>query len=354
MHPNARKAYGRYGAVAMLWLASVARTAEPDLRVRAQALVPLEFLLAKDFTPVSVELYTSSDGVNFREAGVGSPRPHSVFYYVKQTEHQTLVGVLTGVRLSHADVHDAFLFPGPCKQYVRLRITDEYGHESEVTASVIVDTAMAADAELLRRLGSATTLGELFSHDIFDDSPEDFRSIASLPEAYAFRSAYVLANVLEATRFAEPGSIVGQQRKSLEATRTWADTLGSIASASPDSSYAPYLQYYAGCAYICCLMDENKRATGEYISSAGKSRSCFGRARAAIEAAKQAADPYLLPRCEYMLAVLEAFGDDASEVRRYIGEAEVAANHDGQLTRWITEFKRDVEKLNQKGTTATP
>jgi len=130
----------------------------------------------------------------------------------------------------------------------------------------------------------------------------------------------------------------------------WADPLYDLAFAVPDSSYAPYVAYYAACSYMWQRkglfvkttygfdLPDRRFADLEYYKKAQK----------ALELAVNRGDPYIKPFAVCFLGGLKTLAGDFSGARTLIQSVEDEAQESPQVADLAGQVKRLVEKLENR------
>ncbi len=188
------------------------------------------------------------------------------------------------------------------------------------------------------------------------------RTWAASPAGADWRALLVVGEILEATRAREPGAIVGQCG-GFEPALRWADSLAALAQEFPESSYAPYAAYFAGCCYsgLCLgdarnvLRDERKQGErrddleegtrrAELIMQSDKSARAFR----AFELAAEHADDYLKPRALYQHGYLRMIALDFEAAQRLLSAAKVAAPGQGTVQGLIDEAREGIPVVRER------
>ena len=289
----------------------------------------------------AVGLSLSVDGENFEVAGVGLPRPWNVFWSAYSS------GEVTTVLVPGA----ASFEPGrekPGTYYLRCSAAfeEEGVGPTKIVHKLTVAPPDPSDLGFLRRVSNAELLGTLFP-----GPPNDIQEAAG---GNAFSSSYsdllavaVIGELLKATRADEPGDVVGP-RGGLENALKWADALFALAKEFPNSSYAAYAAYYAGCCYVGALGQENKDKHKEIVSPAGKGSAYYGKATEALGFAVERADAYLKPRALYHQAFLYLCSAEFDQAEDSLEDALEVGGEKGTIQKIVDKLRHDMRATKEK------
>lgn len=129
----------------------------------------------------------------------------------------------------------------------------------------------------------------------------------------------------------------------------WAAPLSELALAVPDSSYAPYLAYYAACSYM--WQRKNAYVKKEHGYELPDPRVAqleyYKRAREAIEFAVAHGDSYIKPFATLFLAAMKAWAADYAGALKLTESVGSQAEQSPQIVRGAAEVSRFV--LSRQG-----
>lgn len=310
-----------------------------DQSLHAQAPVVLRVELPGHAKITSIGLEISGDGSVFRKTKVGIPKPWLLLRSLSSDDQRTIVLVpLVG----EFDTYSAkFLFELPGRYFLRWRIrfAEEGTEVLQIDQTVEVLTPRRPDLDFLRDLDDRQFQQNLRGKSI--PWPED----AAVPANYL--ALDVIKQLMGATRERVPMN-AASERGSLEEALRWADTLQGLAKAHPDSGYAPYAAYYAGCCYLTSVAETVKevlRQDGvDALSAVPTANTHYANALRALTMAAENGDPYLRPRALHQLAWHAAWGGKLKESELLLDRALEAAGAKGAIEQWVNEFRRDLQR----------
>jgi len=130
----------------------------------------------------------------------------------------------------------------------------------------------------------------------------------------------------------------------------WADPLYELAFAVPDSSYAPYLAYYAACSYMWQRKAGFIRKTYGYELPDKRIADLdyYKKARSALEFAAERGDPYIKPFAMCFLAGMKAWAADLNGARELIKNAKKEPNTPKQIAELTDQVERYTEKFRSQ------
>ena len=346
------------------------RVVEAEAPVHAKELVVMRLSFAGRGEVNRVASAFSRDGETFEEAGIGLPRGWRLFTSIVYEEDTTTVLVPVVARFGTGD----FLFEESGTYYLRwgVRFKNEQTSGISIDHTVKVGAPRACDVGFLSRLSDSLFLHQLFGRDLFANSPEEFREWVHSGAGADYRALIVIAELLKATREEWVGSAV-EGRHSEDELRKWGEALFALARDIPDSCYAPYAAYYAGCCYSTMSLNRaietvrGRRTAGQpkdrgaeaeqLIDLAKKDRDCT-QAYEAFAVAAERGDAYLKPRALYQKGVVCSFSGRWDEMERLLDEALENAPGRGTIYDMVSKVREDLaharEKMEAKGTTEQP
>ena len=314
----------------------------------AKGIAVLRLLFPSKGDVSGVSLFLSVDGETYEDSQAGLLRGSPLFTSTSDDGRTTTIAVSLVGRFPYGTY--SFLFNEPGRYYLRwgVGLEDKDVGGFKIYQTIDVGRATQADLGCLSRVSDPEFLRHLFGKDALEGSPnEEFRKWVKSPDGADFRSLLVIAELLEATRANEPGDVVGP-RGGLENALKWADALLALAKEFPDSSYAPYAAYYAGCCYVGALGQENKEKHKEMVSLAGKESAYYGKAKEALSFAVERADAYLKPRVLYHQAFLHLFGAEFDRVDESLDEALEAGGREGTIQKIVDKLRSDMHRTREK------
>jgi hypothetical protein len=173
------------------------------------------------------------------------------------------------------------------------------------------------------------------------------------PTAADLRPLIIIGELLKATRTPDVAAIV-REREGLESALAWADALWPLAKDFAESSYAPYVAYYAGCCYSSGAVGKvvetirSNRTPGkpkdrlqevELGAVLLKKDDNFGKAFEALSFAIERADVYLKPRALQQKAALQFASGAFKDAEELLVEIERIAPSDA-LVKFEVEKTR--------------
>ena len=130
----------------------------------------------------------------------------------------------------------------------------------------------------------------------------------------------------------------------------WADPLYDLAFAVPDSSYAPYVAYYAACSYMWQKKAVFVRRTYGYELPDKRISDLdyYKKARRALEFTAERGDPYIKPFAMCFLAAMKAWAADLTGAHDLIQRVKKEPNTPKQIAELVEQFERYAEKLRSR------
>lgn len=130
----------------------------------------------------------------------------------------------------------------------------------------------------------------------------------------------------------------------------WADPLYDLAFAVPDSSYAPYVAYYAACSYMWQRKGVFVKTTYGFDLPDRRFADLeyYKKAQNALELAVNRGDPYIKPFAVCFLGGLKTWAGDFSGARTLIQSVEDEAQESPHVADLVGQVKRLVEKLENR------
>lgn len=319
-----------------------------------------------------VSVLFSTDGDTFENTRAGLPRNWQLFTSVGDDGETTTALILLVGRFDMGK--KSFLFDEPGTYHFRWGVGFKDEGVDGFNARQIVEVGPAREADLafLDRLADPDLLRYLFGDDFFDRQTETVRERMLAPSGADMRALKVIARLLQATRATSASNVfLDHKLPKEEDKRRWGDTLSELAEAIPESSYAPYAAYYAGCCYSMIGLiqvaegiqanqvpgqPKDRAAETELRFSLTKKNTDCARACKAFGFAARRGDDYLKPRALFQQAVLRASSGALDEVEQLLSKAEqivpgekTIQKMSGKLRKRVCKFKES--RAQQKEST---
>ena len=234
--------------------------------------------------------------------------------------------------------------------------------ELEVRQAIHAQQPSQSDLALLERISDPALLRHLFGEDVFDRQPDAIRERMLSAEGADRRALKVIGQLLLATRGDAPDKAV-RKRKGKESLQTWADVMWKLAQDYPESSYAPYAAYYAGCCYYALGVNRAiqavraKRVPGNRIdkiaefeqrASLIKNDGDCAKARAALTFAADHADDYLRPRAICMQASLRKWVGAFDEAEALLDKAAPLGGEGGTIHDLVEKMRKGLARVKER------
>lgn len=308
----------------------------------------------------SVRLGTSRDGKEFREAGIGLPRAYQLFRSISYHEGTTtvLVPAIAWFRTGR------FFFDEPGRYWFRwgiafrdqdkprtVRDQRDFDIEAVVVDQVVeVGVPTRADLDFISGLADEDLARYIFGADFFERQTGDAIQHIADPEV---RAVGVIGRLLYATRGRSPETAIGLAGPKGDVGKA-ADSLITLAKEIPDSSYAPYAAYYAGCCYAAIGTNtvietirarrvrgqrKDRAAEAELRYSLAEKHRDFAKARAAFAVAAERGDAYLKPRALYQQGFLRIFAGALDQGEKLLDRALEAGGEEGTIRTMVDELR---------------
>lgn len=219
---------------------------------------------------------------------------------------------------------------------------------TSVKQRVQVAPATRWDLTFLNRLSDMEFILRIHGKDPFTDGETSYQEWARGPEGADYRALRLITELLEATYAKEPGDIAGPHGRSIEDAVRWADELQKLATELPESSYAPYSSYFAGCGYLLGMAQENKVRHGSIAAAAGVQSAFYRKAADALEFAIANGDIYLRPRALYMHGILHAWTNSWDDARQVLENATVASREQPTVQEMVNGLRAELVLARQR------
>lgn len=346
------------GVTSQLQAEDVLTTVDGDARAKGVTLLRLTFPSRGEVW--TVRLDTSGDGEEFREAGVGLPRAYNVFRSVAREEGSTtiLVPVIAWFRT------ERFFFDEPGRYWFRwgiafrdqdkprtVRDQRDFDIEAVVVDQVVeVGVPTRADLHFISGLADEDLARYIFGADFFERQTGDAIQHVADPEV---RAVGVIGRLLYATRGRSPETVMGLAGPKGDVGKA-ADSLVTLAKEIPDSSYAPYAAYYAGCCYAAIGTKtvietirarrvrgqrKDRAAEAELRYSLAEKDRDFAKAHAAFAVAAERGDAYLKPRALYQQGFLRIFAGALDQGEKLLDRALDAGGEEGTIRTMVDKLR---------------
>lgn len=337
-------------------------TVDSNARAKAFNVLEVSFPTQDEIGKLSFKF--SSDGVTFHLGEVGLPRPWQLFRSVGYAKEQATILVPAVAGFGFGDA--AFLFEEPGTYYLQWSVgfKDKNLEDIEINQIIEVAPALEADLEFLARLADPNLLRHLFGEDFFDRQTETVREKMLSPSGADYRALKVISQLLKATRAASLENVfLGHKLPKEEDKRRWGDALFQLAKEIPDSSYAPYAAYYAGCCYAVIGQNQiittvrSRRVPGQRKDKLAetklrfeltrKNRDCT-RAYEAFVLAAERADDYLKPRALYQQAMLRGCAGKLEEMELLLSKAEAVVPGKGTIQKMVDKQREQMRHFRKE------
>lgn len=316
----------------------------------------------------NVSLKVSRDGETFGTANVGFPRPWQLFRSVSYNQDQTTV--LIPVAAYFATNEKMLLFQDSGRHWFRVEVNfrdaskprnapfqvDETIEPVVIEQILDVREALQADLNFIRGLADPDLIRAMFGQNFFErQDPETRVHYRNNPDVLAVA---VIGKFLEATRESDP-TRVNLPRGDL---RKAADLLWQLAQEIPESSYAPYAAYFAGCCYLSDVFEHMERfmrrdrpGKDEILPEElpafrahAQGLATFGLAGEALGFAAAHGDAYLKPWAIYMQAQHAIGGGLFDEAEAKLNEAEASMPGRGRIEEWAPKLRKSLRRLSSQ------
>jgi len=336
-------------------------TAVVEGQAHAKGVVLLRAELPSLKCPSDWSIQVAMDDGNFVDPGFGLHRGKRLLTLMED-QHGCVVNEVAFTAAGDLGPM-AFVFASPGTYQLRWLIGSVESHSADfiIDQQIRVYAPRQGDLTFLRRVGNPAFLRHLFGDDFFERKGEGKRKELLSPAGADARALFVVAELLEATRARDPGEVV-RPRKSIENALKWADALLPLAQEFPESSYAPYAAYYAGCCYFAAGGDVLEKTMKERriqdssltpqklqeLAAEPEAASHQSKAEEAFALAINRADAYLKPRAIYMRAGLVGMRGEWDEMERLLDRASAEAPGEGTIQRLVDRARRGLAKAKQR------
>jgi hypothetical protein len=299
-----------------------------------------------------VSLLSSKHGEHFTQAGIGALDRRLLWSAIDDGEVTTVFVPALG-RYGE----DASFFGGPGLHWLRWTITfrdqskprsaEDQGAKDiepvEIVQTLEVEPMLPQDGRFLARISDVewlrTFLGAEFHKLVEDEAHKWFLS----PDGADHRALIVIGELLKATRYEEPWTVAGKLGSVQRAVER-GDALWELARDIPDSSYAPYAAFYAGCCYMAGVGDAIKKEHGTLVTPMAKQVPLFEKAEAALAFAVERGDRYLQPRAIYNQAFLAMVAADWAKANAVMERGYALAGARGTARARLESLNGHIQK----------
>ena len=300
-------------------------------------------------------LKVSFDGETFHDTSAGLPRPWRLFRSINCEPERTTI--LVPVVACFGVKRFIFEATGTCWFHWKIDFQDEDIESIEVTQIAEVRRPNRVDLDFIAGLGDPDLVRAMFGDDIFERLTGNTREQF---ESREVRAVKVIGQLLMATRADEAEAV--RPHGSIENAVKSADTLLALAKEFPESSYAPYAAYYAGCCYSAAggdVLEKTMKERGiqdssltaqklQALAAEPKAASHYSKAEEALTLAANRADLYLKPRAVYMQAVLVGMRGEWDEMERLLDKALAEAPGEGTVRQLVDGARRHLARVKQR------
>jgi|GEM_PF-1828042 len=326
---------------------SSAFASDDALRVKGANVISLQVQTHHQIS--DFDLQVSFDGETYYACSVGLPRAWQLFFSIAQTARAATISVPVVAGFSSGVEEFALNEPG--RHWFRWTVRYKDGAEpSVIDQEVEVLESSEADLAFIERLADPQFCRLMLGEKWYDQFIDPKRDYYSEPER---RAVKVIGRLLYATRdkLAEGAMGTAGPQGDMEAS---GHALLELAKEFPDSSYAPYAAYYAG----CCLTTTSKMSVREQAQkevSEGRNEDVTERRRRkyawlkddpssakgkeAFLFAAERGDAYLMPRALYQAARHCKYRGELEETDALLTRAEVAVPGSGTVADWVKESR---------------
>jgi len=321
------------------------------LRAKAANVISLQLQTRREISDFGLKI--SLDGETYHNCSVGLPRAWQLFYLISQTTRDVTITVPVVGGFSGGV--EEFLFIEPGEYWFRWRVKYENGVEPTVVEQkVVVSESSDADLAFIKRLADPRVCRLVYGPDWFD------RHTATQAEHYADpepRAVKVIGRLLYATRDKTPAGAMGTAGPQGDMVDL-GHALLEIAKEIPESSYAPYAAYYAGCCFASTSMyavdeqGQKEASEGRFKDETARRRRLYAlhkadplsaKGKEAFLFAAERADAYLKARALYQSARLTLSRGELEEADRLLSRAEVEAPGSGTVGDLIHKLRSNFD-----------
>ena len=323
------------------------------------AVARVRFPTRGEITGVGLAL--SNDGINFQPFGTDVYGRQNMPLYAathRDGESSVCVPVVFG-RFQDG----LWVFDDPGTYHVRWSV-DFAGQGIEgckAIAAVDLEEARQADVDFLERLREPALVQALHGESLFGHLDEEARAVLLGPDGVDTLALSIIQQLLNATRADDPADVV-RSRGSGENALRWAQALGELAEDLPESSYAPYAAYYAGCCHLAALRNamkemmiehglKDRAITEDELASVGTfvgQNEHYARATALLTFTIDRADEYLKPRALYMRALSIGWTGAFDEASQALDTVLESAPGERTILGWVDAVRRRIEHEEQE------
>lgn len=296
----------------------------------------------------SVNFSLTKDGETL-DTGFGLPRPHENFRSTFHKSNETDIVLVAVGRWGMGAAEFVFDEPGTWHAKWTVGFEDPSIAELEIMQTLEVEPMVPQDGRFLARISDVEWLRRFLGAEFHEPTEEDARQWFLSPDGADHRALIVIGKILEATQYGEPMT-VGGKLGSVQRALQWGDALWELAQDIPDSSYAPYAAFYAGCCYMAGVGDAMKKAHGTLVTPLAKEHPLFGKADAALAFAVERGDPYLQPRAIHNQAFLFALAADWNKTNEVLKRGYELTGTRGTARSRLESLDEQIQKARAEFT----
>lgn len=329
-----------------------------DVVLRAKAANVIRVHLQTRSAISDFDLEVSFDGETYHNCSVGLPRAWQLFSTINQTARELTITVPVVGGFSGG--LEEFLFIEPGKYWFRWTVKYKDGSEaSAIDQEFNVFESTASDLAFIEGLADPKICRLMLGQKWYDQFMDPNREYYSDPEQ---RAVKVIGRLLYATRDKTPESAMGTAGPQGDMVNT-AQVLVDLAKEIPDSSFAPYAAYYAGCCFTSTSMYavdeqgqkeasegrfENETAHRRRLYALHKADTLSAKGKEAFLFAAERGDEYLKARALYQAARLSLSRGELEDVSELLTRAELAAPGSGTVGDLVQKLRSNFDRNRAK------
>lgn len=326
------------------------------LRAKAANVISLQLQTRREISDFGLKV--SLDGETYHNCSVGLPRAWRLFYSISQTEREVTITVPVVGGFSGG--LEEFLFREPGKYWFRWTVKYKDGSEASVfDQEVDVFESTASDMAFIERLADPKVCRLVYGPNWFEQHTSTEAEHYADPEP---RAVKVIGRLLYATRDKTPASAMGTAGPQGDMVKA-AQILLDLANEIPDSSFAPYAAYYAGCCFTSTglyAVDEQgqkEASEGRFEDETAHRRRLYAlhkadplsaKGKEAFLFAAERGDEYLKARALYQSARLTLSRGEMEEADELISRAELAAPGSGTVGDLVQKLRSNFDRNRAK------
>ena len=309
----------------------------------ARGFLLVKFTLPGNQEVERIELQIKRPGDEYRIARPGIHRGRFGIGKTMSEEGQPVTTVWLPVIAEYDLTPRGFLFDRPGIYELRWSLyLDNATTAVEVEQPIPVASANEQDSRFLRHLGSEQFFRNLHPEFQF---PEPVLQKWS-GNVGDLRALILIQRLVEGIELFDP-PVLFRTWKTPEQLLRAAQAFSLLAKEFPESTYAPYAAYYAGCAYSSLTAKKNREEHGNLVSKAAIGSTDYRAAMEMLTLAQDLGGAFIGNRVEYQRTLLLCYANQLDSATM-LANGAVAESDDSVLRVHVSKIRKEISGQKQK------